>query len=115
MKIQATVKRSPTSRIPREVATRALLSPRISGKSRRLFTRARDRVVDVERQDPKNEQEVFCSKIKRLSLLQLGNHLDQAKRGVRRLTKALDASTLDNIRKTLQEALTVLQYRHHCK
>jgi hypothetical protein len=67
--------------------------------------------VDVERREPKTEQEVFCSKIKRLTLLQLGNRLDQAKRGIRKLTKALDNTTLPTLQKPLQEALTVLNYR----
>lgn len=111
MKIQPTVKRTPTSHIPREVATRALLSPRISGKSRRLFTKARDQVIEVERKDPKTEQEVFCARLKKLTLSQLGNITLQISRGLRRIGNALKKTTLESLRKPLEQAETILKYR----
>lgn len=111
MKIALTVLRKPVSHIPREVATRALFSKKLSGKSRRLFTRARFQVVDVERKEPKSEQEAFCQKLKRLTLLQLGNRADQARRGIRKLSKVLEDTELDTFRKPIEQALGLLKYR----
>lgn len=111
MKIAATVPRIPISRIPREVATRALFSKKLTNKSRKLFTQARHRVIEVERKEPKSDQESFCAMIKRLSLVQLGNRADQIKRGIRRLEKALDDTKMESFRKPLEEALVMAKYR----
>lgn len=111
MKIKLTVKRTPVSHIPREVATRALLSKRISSKSQRLFARARASVIEVERKEPKNEQEVFCGKLKRLTLAQLGNRADQASRGLRKLKGQLEKTQLDTFRKPLEQAISLITYR----
>ncbi len=111
MKIASTVPRIPISRIPREVATRALFSKKLTNKSRKLFTQARCQVIDVERKEPKSDQESFCAMIKRLSLLQLGNRADQIKRGIRRLEKALEDTHLESFRKPAEEALAMAKYR----
>lgn len=111
MKIAKTVPRIPISRIPREVATRALFSKKLTNKSRKLFTAARSQIIDVERKEAKSDQESFCAMIKRLSLVQLGNKVDQLKRGIRRLEKALDDTKLDSFRKPLEEALVMAKYR----
>jgi hypothetical protein len=111
MKIAKDVKRTPVSHIPREVATRALLAKRISGKSQRLFMRARFQVIEVERKEPKLEQEVFCGKLKRLTMRQLGNRADQAHRGIRRLTALLEKTQLESFRKPVEQALTIVKYR----
>lgn len=111
MKIASTVPRIPISRIPREVATRALFSKKLTNKSRKLFTAARSRVIDVEVKESKSDQETFCAMLKRLSLVQLGNKVDQLKRGIRRLEKALNDTKLDSFRKPLEEALVMAKYR----
>lgn len=111
MKIASTVPRIPISRIPREVATRALFSKKLTNKSRKLFTNARFQVIDVERKEPKSDQESFCAMIKRLSLVQLGNRATQIKRGIRRLEKALDDTKMESFRKPLEEALVMAKYR----
>lgn len=110
-KIASSIPRIPISRIPREVATRALFSKKLTNKSRKLFTAARAQVIDVERKEPKSDQESFCAMIKRLSLVQLGNRVDQIKRGIRRLEKALEDTKLDTFRKPLEEALVMAKYR----
>lgn len=111
MKIASTVPRIPISRIPREVATRALFSKKLTNKSRKLFTAARGRVIDVAVKEPKSDQESFCAMIKRLSLVQLGNRADQIRRGIRRLEKALDDTKLETFRKPMEQALAMAKYR----
>lgn len=111
MKIASTVPRIPISRIPREVATRALFSKKLTNKSRKLFTQARFQVIDVGVKEPKSDQESFCAMLRQLTLLQLGNRADQLRRGLRRLERELDSTKLDTFRKPLQDALTMAKYR----
>lgn len=110
-KIASTVPRIPISRIPREVATRALFSKKLTNKSRKLFTKARFQVIDVGVKEPKSDQESFCAMLRRLTLLQLGNRADQLKRGIRRLEKALEDTQLESFRKPLEQALVMAKYR----
>lgn len=73
--------------------------------------RARFQVIDLERKEPKSQQESFCAKIKTLSLLQLGNKADQIRRGIRRIERELDDVKLESFRKPLEEVLAMAKYR----
>lgn len=113
MKIDAqkVARRIPTSHIPREVATRALLSPRITGKSRRLFMRARDQVVDIPKAEPAGAQEVFCKYIRRLTMQQLGRRLTQLTHYLSDAKRKLALAELDQVRKGISDFITMLEYQ----
>jgi hypothetical protein len=111
MKIASTVPRIPISRIPREVATRALFSKKLTNKSRKLFTNARSQVIDGAVKEPKSDQESFCAMLKRLTLVQLGGRANQLRKGIRRLERELEDTKLDTFRGPLEQALVMAKYR----
>lgn len=78
--------RTQRSHIPRNISARALATTRrITNKQRKHFGFAKDIVVDIPRTEPKTEQDVFCRKLKELSLVKLGR---RAKQCIRRLATA---------------------------
>lgn len=78
--------RSQRSHIPRNISARALAtSRRITNKQRKHFGFAKDIVVEIPRTEPKTEQDVYCRKLKELSLEKLGR---RAKQAIRRLATA---------------------------
>lgn len=105
------LRRIPASRIPREVATRALLSPRITGKSRRLFMRARDLVVDIERSERTNEQESYCAGLKRLTIRQLGRRATQLRHKLSEAERTLTITVLETPRKFVEQYIAILRYQ----
>lgn len=111
MKISKETPRLETSRIPREIATRALLNIKMSGRSRRLFMRARDRVIDITKPEQQNEQEHYCRMLKNLTMRQLGRRLVQAQRALRKTQALLDNTKLESFRKPLENYVARLQYR----
>lgn len=104
------IPRIPTSHIPREVATRALLA-KSTARSKRLFARARYMVVDLPRQEPKDPQIAFCARIKRLTMRQLGRRLTQARHKIAPLERLLENTHLDSFRKPIEKALEMLRYQ----
>lgn len=104
------IPRIPTSRIPHEVSARALLSPRITGKSRRLFMRSRDMIVDLPRADH-DEQATYCRAIKHLTMAQLHRRQTQISRKMRQLTAYLEEHQLEYFRRLALDELQLLEYR----
>lgn len=105
------LRRIPTSRIPREVTARALLAPRITGKSRRLFMRARDLVVDIERAEPAGEQERDCALLQRLSIRQLARRATQLKHKLSEAERTLTITVLETPRKFVEQYIAILRYQ----
>lgn len=100
-----------TSRIPHEVSARLLASSqRMSGKSRRLFMRSRDMIVDMPRAEH-DEQATYCRSLKRLSMRQLGRRMAVMTRKMRALTAYLDDHELESFRRPALDELQLLSYR----
>lgn len=110
--MKSQIKRIPTSHIPREVATRALLSPRITGKSRKLFMRARDCILDVERSEPRDEKERYCEEMRRLSIKQLRRRAIQMEHSFAETERTRAVTELETPRKMLEQYIALLKYRY---
>lgn len=81
MKTSDSFPRTQRSHIPRNISARALAtSPKITNKQRKHFTAAMEIVVEAPRTEPKLEQEVFCRKLKLLSLVKLYRRAKQCYR-----------------------------------
>lgn len=109
-KISNSVQRLSTSHIPREVATNALLAPKISNRARKLFMRARQVSVMLPRRERKDPSEKVRAAMKRLSMAQLQRRLTQAKNHLRRFKALLALTDSERFRQPLEQRITWLQY-----